>query len=108
MSPTSRSSPMSPSGWAWLQPLVPERSEEHTSELQSPVHLVCRLLLEKKNDAYIALEAILSTDLHILSHHARHRGCNHPQKAFLEHLFTHHVVLLCVTVDGIVDRAVAV
>src|SRR5438876_1565213 len=27
--------------------LVP-RSEEHTSELQSPVHLVCRLLLEKK------------------------------------------------------------
>src|SRR5690348_17665844 len=33
------------------------RSEEHTSELQSPVHLVCRLLLEKKkkkhhNQAY--------------------------------------------------------
>src|SRR5690348_18056212 len=27
---------------------VDERSEEHTSELQSPVHLVCRLLLEKK------------------------------------------------------------
>src|SRR5690348_17464969 len=26
----------------------PLRSEEHTSELQSPVHLVCRLLLEKK------------------------------------------------------------
>src|SRR5690348_18184548 len=26
----------------------PPRSEEHTSELQSPVHLVCRLLLEKK------------------------------------------------------------
>src|SRR5947208_13137827 len=25
-----------------------ERSEEHTSELQSPYHLVCRLLLEKK------------------------------------------------------------
>src|SRR5690348_17635908 len=31
-----------------LRDLV-ERSEEHTSELQSPVHLVCRLLLEKKN-----------------------------------------------------------
>src|SRR5690348_18019122 len=44
-----------------LRPLVPVvdvqvsaadrgllRSEEHTSELQSPVHLVCRLLLEKK------------------------------------------------------------
>src|SRR6266487_1412547 len=29
-----------------------ERSEEHTSELQSPVHLVCRLLLEKKKQTY--------------------------------------------------------
>src|SRR5690348_17907568 len=28
--------------------VVDPRSEEHTSELQSPVHLVCRLLLEKK------------------------------------------------------------
>src|SRR5258708_17639889 len=28
---------------------VNPRSEEHTSELQSPDHLVCRLLLEKKN-----------------------------------------------------------
>src|SRR5438876_6669207 len=27
---------------------IGKRSEEHTSELQSPVHLVCRLLLEKK------------------------------------------------------------
>src|SRR5690625_5394476 len=27
----------------------PQRSEEHTSELQSRGHLVCRLLLEKKN-----------------------------------------------------------
>src|SRR4051794_41246778 len=29
------------------------RSEEHTSELQSPVHLVCRLLLEKKKKKII-------------------------------------------------------
>src|SRR5438309_6437307 len=28
------------------------RSEEHTSELQSQFHLVCRLLLEKKKDPY--------------------------------------------------------
>src|SRR2546429_3711112 len=28
---------------------APARSEEHTSELQSRLHLVCRLLLEKKN-----------------------------------------------------------
>src|SRR6266480_3649667 len=31
--------------WAWL---ARDRSEEHTSELQSHVNLVCRLLLEKK------------------------------------------------------------
>src|SRR5438876_8764789 len=29
------------------------RSEEHTSELQSPVHLVCRLLLEKKKGLWV-------------------------------------------------------
>src|SRR5256885_10036437 len=31
----------------------PTRSEEHTSELQSPCNLVCRLLLEKKNNTYV-------------------------------------------------------
>src|SRR5256885_6955908 len=31
------------------QALLHGRSEEHTSELQSPCNLVCRLLLEKKN-----------------------------------------------------------
>src|SRR2546426_4750128 len=39
-----------------LVPLDVQRSEEHTSELQSPCNLVCRLLLEKKkqqkNDTY--------------------------------------------------------
>src|SRR4051794_41337744 len=36
----------------WLTiPSSGQRSEEHTSELQSPVHLVCRLLLEKKKKA---------------------------------------------------------
>src|SRR2546422_4215313 len=36
---------------AFLQPVIQfaqKRSEEHTSELQSRLHLVCRLLLEKK------------------------------------------------------------
>src|SRR5207244_10098250 len=32
-----------------IESLLSKRSEEHTSELQSPDHLVCRLLLEKKN-----------------------------------------------------------
>src|SRR5438876_8813434 len=36
-------------GACWRQNATASaRSEEHTSELQSPVHLVCRLLLEKK------------------------------------------------------------
>src|SRR5690348_17613632 len=42
-----------------------QRSEEHTSELQSPVHLVCRLLLEKKNTLhshiYLFYPAMLSS-----------------------------------------------
>src|SRR5258708_11726894 len=33
-------------------PSQPCRSEEHTSELQSPDHLVCRLLLEKKKKTH--------------------------------------------------------
>src|SRR2546429_1384042 len=32
----------------YLREAPPDRSEEHTSELQSRLHLVCRLLLEKK------------------------------------------------------------
>src|SRR5258708_16432238 len=47
---------MDDEGEAVVNPLVPavlqqfqdKRSEEHTSELQSPDHLLCRLLLEKK------------------------------------------------------------
>src|SRR2546422_8594545 len=34
---------------------APARSEEHTSELQSRLHLVCRLLLEKKKKASLPL-----------------------------------------------------
>src|SRR5436189_1594183 len=32
----------------WIICVIQVRSEEHTSELQSPMYLVCRLLLEKK------------------------------------------------------------
>src|SRR5205809_6223508 len=34
-----------------VRELQEQRSEEHTSELQSRLHLVCRLLLEKKKDS---------------------------------------------------------
>src|SRR5438552_8429682 len=37
-----------PSSYEFTRKLPVSRSEEHTSELQSPDHLVCRLLLEKK------------------------------------------------------------
>src|SRR5256885_8472861 len=44
------------------------RSEEHTSELQSPCNLVCRLLLEKKKKALVRL----SDRHHALRHPSRH------------------------------------
>src|SRR5438552_5738992 len=45
-----------------------ERSEEHTSELQSPDHLVCRLLLEKKKQHVLYFR-------HLPQEHAI---CRHP------------------------------
>src|SRR5437763_6412756 len=45
---SSRWAACSPLIWRWRTGGVDTRSEEHTSELQSPMYLVCRLLLEKK------------------------------------------------------------
>src|SRR2546430_9203847 len=39
----------------WNTPIPPERSEEHTSELQSQSNLVCRLLLDHKRESHPAL-----------------------------------------------------
>src|SRR5690625_6519536 len=53
----------SPCGLAALVPRPRNsRSEEHTSELQSRGHLVCRLLLEKKKQARRASEDDVSQD----------------------------------------------
>src|SRR5690348_17724027 len=68
---TSRSSVRIPMG---VHPKKPEpvprsgvlRSEEHTSELQSPVHLVCRLLLEKKKNTRHARSRRHKTHTHRL------------------------------------------
>src|SRR5258705_7509923 len=57
------------------------RSEEHTSELQSLRHLVCRLLLEKKNRA-ISFIGVAETNCHLLAF------ANHPGREQL--LFTHN------------------
>src|SRR2546429_6073537 len=55
--PTRAAGPMgpSPSGLGMVpgpHGFLTPRSEEHTSELQSRLHLVCRLLLEKKKDTH--------------------------------------------------------
>src|SRR2546429_4518248 len=52
-----------------------ERSEEHTSELQSRLHLVCRLLLEKKKknkERYCRRITTHLTDLHAVQHIIQH------------------------------------
>src|SRR2546422_5387600 len=49
-------------------PTAPERSEEHTSELQSRLHLVCRLLLEKKKQ----LHNKHNTSIHIINLRIKH------------------------------------
>src|SRR5437899_7796618 len=52
------------------------RSEEHTSELQSLRHLVCRLLLEKKKSTVGTLtESPLSEDARSTTHEARRKPC---------------------------------
>src|SRR2546429_6703573 len=56
-SPTSSTVPSV--AWTVLSPThSTERSEEHTSELQSRLHLVCRLLLEKKKNEHDSERAI--------------------------------------------------
>src|SRR5438105_6544506 len=56
---------------AVTEPVIMERSEEHTSELQSRVDLVCRLLLEKKKK----------------NNDPQHSGCsnNHGSATFIHH-----------------------
>src|SRR2546426_7353897 len=56
--PLQANLPHAPVSWVTVQPrfhdlVVATRSEEHTSELQSPCNLVCRLLLEKKKSHII-------------------------------------------------------
>src|SRR2546426_6690739 len=46
--PGESCSPLQPNMVVTVEPGIYIRSEEHTSELQSPCNLVCRLLLEKK------------------------------------------------------------
>src|SRR5258708_24552556 len=54
-----------------------KRSEEHTSELQSPDHLVCRLLLEKKKATDRAAGPGIATDYDLLSARHARRSSEH-------------------------------
>src|ERR1039458_3804282 len=56
---------------------APPRSEEHTSELQSLRHLVCRLLLEKKKYINLSVPFLSLTSIHLpLSSSSNHSfGC---------------------------------
>src|SRR2546426_3399354 len=51
---------------------ISKRSEEHTSELQSPCNLVCRLLLEKKKNARRLNTPILGTRTRCDDRHTYH------------------------------------
>src|ERR1017187_9295542 len=55
------------------------RSEEHTSELQSPMYLVCRLLLEKKGHYQTAWSGQMDLFLSL-----RHSGCRQPIRGGLD------------------------
>src|SRR5258708_14443785 len=55
------------------------RSEEHTSELQSPDHLVCRLLLEKKKKKQYVLRVLMPSPAEITKERIMNicRACSH-------------------------------
>src|SRR5258707_9880743 len=59
--PSGRVIENSESGTDWPDSCVFDRSEEHTSELQSRQYLVCRLLLEKKKNFHIVIVSIVDS-----------------------------------------------
>src|SRR5260363_85539 len=67
-------------------PPASRRSEEHTSELQSPDHLVCRLLLEKKK-----------TNTHTRTHTSTHEYTKAYTHAYM-HAYLHSYMYVCVPV----------
>src|SRR5258708_14573927 len=67
----------------WAPKAIRMRSEEHTSELQSPDHLVCRLLLEKKKNKECAQHTLEERHHQFPSPReqsipSRPQGCNKP------------------------------
>src|SRR5437762_4441689 len=75
-----RASPsMAARSWRLASSAVSPRSEEHTSELQSPMYLVCRLLLEKKKkNGKEYLQVPHGEDVRPSAHSARHHRVGQP------------------------------
>src|SRR5256885_8544062 len=71
--PPSRAAPKANAGPCW-----PVRSEEHTSELQSPCNLVCRLLLEKKKKKQL--------------HSSRAHRCTSTSHSAVDHIVIQYVL----------------
>src|SRR6266481_9569678 len=67
--PEQRARCRAASGDARLAACPVPRSEEHTSELQSQFHLVCRHLLEKKNEIHLVKSVSLPASVHMYSDH---------------------------------------
>src|SRR5258708_9009331 len=64
-------------GWTCSHHPSRVRSEEHTSELQSPDHLVCRLLLEKKKKKTIVyLTALYLLRITVAPHQCVRESCS--------------------------------
>src|SRR5215510_10221100 len=79
--------------WCWTPLTALLRSEEHTSELQSRGHLVCRLLLEKKKKQplgffFFFFNDTATTEIYTLSLHDALPICN-----FRSRVLARHVVL---------------
>src|SRR5689334_24131598 len=74
--------------------VAPIRSEEHTSELQSQFHLVCRLLLEKKkNNLDIAVHDLISARIRTRFEHVARDQDNvtDVQRVFAHEMRKHHI-----------------
>src|SRR5438309_7602929 len=62
--------------WRRATASMSRRSEEHTSELQSQFHLVCRLLLEKKNRKHHSFQTTADFRDYTLNDYSSSNGCS--------------------------------
>src|SRR5256885_9051939 len=82
------------------------RSEEHTSELQSPCNLVCRLLLEKKKKNKQSLQPVKQIFNHLKHHTLFTKPADSPRQTYAKHFqvliysFAHFIALNTRVIDA--------